>query len=454
MKLAVPIMISQVGQLLLNVVDSIMIGHVGIAPLGASAFGGAIFSFFLVFGFGVLGCVSPLMARFDGSQNVEGVREVFRHGVFLGLALGVILAGSIVILSFFLELFDQPIDVLDLAAPYLVIMAYSLVPALLFHVFRQTSEALGRPVIVVMIVMAAVALNAFLNWLWIFGNWGFSPAGLVGAGWATFTTRILMFLGLWIYVYRHPTFTGYLPLVWRKVLNVSLIREMLRIGLSSGFQTLFEVGAFVAAAVMMGWLGTQVLAAHQVALSVVSMTFMVTMGISFAVSIRVGHALGRGDIRAARRLGFGGIVLGGLWMGLFGIAIYAFKDLLPRIYVDDTGVMHLATSFLVMGAIFQIFDGIQGVAIGALRGMGDVKIPTLITFVVYWVITLPLVYLLGFKTSLEGHGVWMGLTVGLILAAIMLTSRFDASTRRFAPPDSFLSSHFGQVTGKIDHGDS
>lgn len=181
----------------------------------------------------------------------------------------------------------------------------------------------------------------------------------------------------------------------------------------------------------MGWLGTNALAAHQVALSVVSMTFMVIMGISFAVSIRVGHALGRGDLRTARRVGFGGITLGGVWMALFGLAIYFLKDFLPTLYVSDPEVLKLASSLLVIGAVFQVFDGTQGVAIGALRGMGDVKIPTLITFCSYWVIALPAVYFLGFRTNLASHGVWWGLTIGLVLAAFMLTSRFDASTRRF-----------------------
>jgi MATE family multidrug resistance protein len=422
-------MTSQLGQLLLGVVDSIMIARVGIAELGASAFVGSLFAFFLVFGFGVCACIAPLVARADGAQKSEECGEILRHGLVFTLLLGVALAVVIEVLAQYLSVFSQPPEILILSKEYFLIMGWSLIPALLFHALRQYSEALSRPMVPMLIVLASVAVNAGLNWLLIYGNAGFPQLGLNGAGWATFITRIFMFVGLVIYIFRSSHFLDYYPQRWLAAVRWGRILEMLRIGASSGFQTLFEVGAFVAGAVMMGWLGTEALAAHQVALSVVSMTFMVTLGISFAVGIRVGSAMGRGDLRAARRIGFGGISIGSFWMALCGIGIYLARHSLPFVYVQDERVARLATSFLVFGAIFQIFDGAQCVAIGALRGMTDIRIPTFITFFVYWVVSVPLVYLLAFRFNSGPEGIWLGLTIGLILASILLTSRFDVSTR-------------------------
>lgn len=430
LKLALPIMTSQLGQLLLGVVDSLMIGRVGVAPLGASAFVGSVFAFFLVFGFGVCNCVGPLVARAEGAQNKQECQELLKHSLWYSLVWGVFLAGLIHILASFLHLFNQPEEVTVLARDYLLIMGWSLVPAVLFHAFRQFAEGLSKAFVPMLIVLVAVLLNAFLNWVLIFGNLGFDAYGLNGAGWATFITRVFMLIALIGFLFSSAAFREYLPASWNFRANWKLIKSMLNIGLSSGFQTLFEVGAFVAAAVMMGWLGTNALAAHQVALNVVSMTFMVTLGVSFAVGIRVGSAMGRGDIRAARRIGFGGIGIGVFVMAVFGIMIFLARGIVPGWYIANQEVIDLASKLLLFGALFQIFDGAQGVAVGALRGLSDVRVPTLITFFVYWVITLPLVYMLGFHFKGGAEGIWFGLTLGLILAALLLTSRFDASTRQ------------------------
>jgi MATE family multidrug resistance protein len=346
------------------------------------------------------------------------------------LCSGILLALSIQMLSEHLVLFDQKPEVLEAAKPYLIVMGWSILPALLFNGLRQFSEGLSRAHFPMIVMLAAVILNAFLNWLWIYGNWGFAAQGLLGAAWATFVTRFAMLFALIIFVLRSTNFEENLPLKWLSRFRLKLILEMIKLGVPSALQTLFEVGAFAGAAVMMGWISTSALAAHQIAISVVSMTFMVTLGLSFATSIRVSNAMGRKDLVAARRVGFIGISLGGVLMAYFGILILIAHRWLPKFYIEDQDVVLLASKLLIVGALFQIFDGVQGVAVGALRGLHDVVFPTVVTCVAYWLICIPFVYVLGFQQDLGPVGIWVGLSVGLVVAALLLTFRFHALTQR------------------------
>jgi MATE family multidrug resistance protein len=428
--LALPIITSQLGQLLLGFVDTLMVGHLGVVPLAASAFSVSIFSVVLVFGFGVSSCISPLVARADGAQQKRECGEVLRHGLIFMVVFGIALALIIELISSRLNWFGQTEEVVRLSKDYLVVMGWSILPALLYAALRQFSEGLSQATFPMLVMLVGVALNSFLNWLWIFGHGGFSAYGLLGAAWATFVTRSLMCVVLFAYVLRSVKFEEYLPIRWLAALRLQLFEEMTRLGLPSALQTLFEVGAFAGSAVMMGWIGTTALAAHQIAISIASITFMVTLGLSFASSIRVSNALGRGDFVAARRVGFGGISLGAIIMAFFGIIILATAKILPRFYVNDIEVIELAAKLLVIGAFFQIFDGVQGVAIGALRGLHDVIVPTYITAIAYWVVSIPLVYLYGFSWGHGAVGMWVGLSIGLIVAATALTMRFHSITRR------------------------
>lgn len=430
--LALPIAASQVGQLLLGMIDTIMIGRLGVAPLGASAFAVSIFSVILVFGFGVSSCLSPLVARADGAQKKRECGEVLRHGIFFMLICGVLLASILQALSKFLSIFGQTQEVISLSRDYLVVMGWSIVPALLFAAVRQFSEGLSKAYFPMIVMVLAVGLNTGLNWLWIYGNWGFSAYGLSGAAWATFFTRVAMLIALVMYVIRSPKFEEYLPLKWTAKFSANWFREMFRLGVPSALQTFFEVGAFAGAAVMMGWISTTALAAHQVAISVASMTFMVTLGLSFATSIRVSNAVGRSDLEGARRVGFVGIGLGGLAMSIFSVLIFATYHWLPKIYTSDLQVIDLAAQLLIVGAFFQVFDGIQGVAIGALRGLRDVVMPTMITAVAYWIVSLPAVYFLAFVLHQGAVGIWIGLSIGLVVAATALSLRFHLTTMRSA----------------------
>ncbi len=430
--LAVPIITSQVGQLLLGVIDTLMIARLGVVELGASAFATNVFSLFLVFGFGLTSCVSPLVAKADGARRYREAGEILRHGVIQAFVFGLGLALIIQFLSLNLQWFGQPQEIVNAARPYLIVMGWSIIPALLSHAMRQFLEGLHRPMLPMIVMLVAVCLNALLNYFWIWGHGGFPALGLVGAAWSTFVVRFFMMLVLSIIILRATFCADHLPLNWFLTLSKRHLRTMFSLGFPSALQTLFEVGAFAAAAIVMGWISTEALAAHQIAINIVSITFMVILGLSFAVSIRVGHSVGREDFVAARRVGFSGITLSAAIMTIFALVILGTYDWIPGLYVDDHEVASIAGRILIVGALFQIFDGIQGVAIGALRGMHDVTVPTVIAFFAYWVISLPLLYHLAFNRGLGPVGVWAGLLVGLLITSFCLTVRFGRITQKAA----------------------
>lgn len=428
-ELAFPIVASQVGQLLLGIVDTLMIAQLGVVPLGASAFATSLFSLFLVFGFGVMSCVSPLVARADGAQKFRECGEILKHGLVFATIFGLALALVIQILAHRIEWFRQPPEIAESARSYLAIMGWSILPAVLWHTVRQFTEGLHRPGFPMFLTFGGVLLNAGLNYILIWGHFGFPAMGLDGAAWATFFVRVFMFGALAVYIFRSIHFAENLPLKWLTEFRRTRFYEMFSLGFPTALQTLFEVGAFCVAAVMMGWLGAKALAAHQIAINVVSITFMVILGLSFAVSIRTGHALGREDRAAARRLGFGAIGLSSVIMFYFAILILILNEVVPLLYVSDPDVIGLASQLLIIGGLFQVFDGVQGVAAGALRGLHDVKLPTFVGFVSYWLVSIPLFFYLGFERKMGGAGIWLGLLMGLAVASIALTWRFHRITR-------------------------
>jgi MATE family multidrug resistance protein len=272
-------------------------------------------------------------------------------------------------------------------------------------------------------------VNAFVNWVLIFGNLGFPELALNGAGWATFASRVFMAIALMGFVMSNKFFKQYDVSFHYRSINWPIIKKILSLGLPSGMQYFFEVGAFSFAVVMVGWLGTKPQAAHQIAISLASISFMAVLGISVAGSIRVGNAVGMKDIQETRRAGFTASLLGASTMLVSGIVFILFRNFLPTLYVNDQEVISYASSLLIIAALFQISDGTQAVGIGILRGLTDVKIPTVITFVAYWIVGLPVGYLLGFTFKMGVQGVWYGLLIALTTSAILLTLRFNSRSK-------------------------
>jgi MATE family multidrug resistance protein len=424
-----PIILGQVCQMLMGTVDSLMIGHVGTVPLAAAAFGGSVFGFFYLSGLGLCMPMAVFVSKSHGAGEHAECGEWLRHGLTVALLAGIVSALAMEIVGTQLHRLGQPQEVVAAAQPFFSLIALSLVPALAFQALRQFAESLGRPWLPMWVMLAGVVLNVILNWILIYGHCGFPALGLAGAGAATLVARCFDLTALAWIVGRQATFRKNWPVSWWQRLDASRVREMLRVGVPASGQLICEVGAFTAAAWMMGRIGTTALAAHQIALTCASMTFMFPLGISMASGMRVSHAMGAGEAGKVRAIGFG--AYGMVWcaMGLFAVVFLAGGTAIARQYVSDAPVVALAAKLLAVAAFFQIFDGSQVVGAGLLRGLQDMRVPTLITAVAYWAVVLPLAYFWGVENA-NPVAVWRALAAGLAGAAILLASRFVWKTSR------------------------
>jgi len=393
--------------------------------LAAAAFTHGIFGLAYIVGIGLLLPVGVFTARDHGAGDDAGCAAWLTHGRALALAAGILAFGVLAGIATQLQHFGQPAEVVAVMRPFFLLNSLSLIPVLYFQVQRQYLDALGRPWVGTSIMLADVALNALLNWIFIWGHLGAPALGLTGSGVATLIARTVAVSTIAFWLRRERGAAGGLAR--------ARFRAMLAMGVPAAGSLLFESGAFAAAMLMMGWLGATALAAHQIALSCAAFTFMFPLGLSMATSIRISKALGEGRREALRPIGFGSLGLTIVIMVTFATCFALAGRPLARAFTPDTAVVALAVQLLVVAAIFQLFDGGQVVSAGMLRGLTDVKVPTGITFIAYWVVALPAGYLLAFRTSLGPIGVWSGLALGLSCAAALLAYRFHRLTREFAP---------------------
>jgi len=428
--LAYPVIIGQLGFIMMGVVDSIMVGELGAVPLAGASLGNSMFILIFIIGLGVSMSVTPLIAILVGAKRFQECGIYFRQSLIVNIVLGLILMSVVFFTSNLFEYLNQPLAVAEQASSYTKIIALSIMPAMLFHTYKQFIEGFSimKPAMIIAIV--ANIINAFANWVFIYGNIGMPALGLNGAGWATFFSRVFMAFVIMLYVMNKEYFKQFDVNFHFKKINFPVIKKILSIGLPSGFQYFFEVGAFSFAVIMIGWLGTNQLAAHQIAINLASITFMVVLGISAAGGIRVGNKVGKKDVVEVRKAGFTAVIMGASIMFTFGVIFIVLNEFLPTLYIDNEDVIRIASSLIVIAALFQISDGIQGVGIGVLRGLTDVKIPTLITFIAYWVLALPIGYLFGFVFHFGVEGVWVGLLLGLTASAAMLTIRFNIKSKQ------------------------
>jgi MATE family multidrug resistance protein len=307
------------------------------------------------------------------------------------------------------------------------------VPVLLKLALKNHLEALHRPWMPLRWVLVGVVLNICLNWILIYGHFGAPALGLVGAGWATLISRVISLVGLAIEYRFSVALAAARPQHWLVRLQRDELRQLFALGWPPAVQLFFEAGLFNLAAVMMGWLGVVPLAAHQVALSCAATTFMFPLGIAQALSVRVGSVRGAGEPWRARAIGFGGIGAGALIMLAFACVFVAAARPIAGFFIEDPAVVELASRLLLLAALFQIFDGTQVTSMGALRGLADVRVPTAITCLGYWLLALPAARYLGFHTPLGPEGIWTGLVVGLVTCALLLLARFARMTRGTQP---------------------
>lgn len=430
LKLALPIMSGQVSQMLLGLADTMMIGRVGTTELAAAAFSNVIFNTPYVIAIGLFIAVSVNAAHAHGGSRHEDAAETLRTGLLLALLTSLVLAGSLFLVMPWLGLFQQPDAVTSLAPPYLMWLALSLIPGVPAMTIKSFCEAKNQPWTVLWIMLGGVALNVFLNYLLIFGNFGLPRLELVGAGLATFLARLATLIALWLYVTRSKRLALCIPKKWLGWLNKKEALSLCKIGSPTAGQLSLEFGAFGITALLIGQFGDIALASHQIAITCAALIFMFPLGIGMAVSIRVGHSIGGSESALCRPITWGGHLSSFVVTGLFAVVLIGFGANIARSFSPDPELVSLASSLLVIVAFFLIFDGAQVVSMSALRGMQDVVIPTVYIFISFWIIGIPAGAVLAFTRSFGARGLWIGLASGLAIASVVLTGRLIHQLRK------------------------
>ena len=436
-KLAAPVMLGMLGHTFVSFVDNIMVGQIGTAELAAVSLGNSFMFIAMSVGIGFSTAITPLIAEADSADNFKQAKSTFKHGLFLCTVLGIILFLGVFFAKPLMYLMQQPEEVVALAIPYLDLVAFSLIPLVVFQALKQFSDGMSMTRYPMYATLIANIVNIVLNYLLIFGKFGFPALGIVGAAFGTVISRFIMLAYLWWLLAKKERTKALVTNIKFFILEKLMLQKFINLGAPSAMQMLFEVAIFTAAIWLSGLLGKNAQAANQIALNLSSMTFMVAMGLSVASMIRVGNQKGLKKFKELRRIAFSIFLLGILLAIFYGSVFFLFHKSLPKIYVDFTDaanyadnleVVRIASQLLFAAAIFQISDTIQVVVLGALRGLQDVKIPTIITFISYWVIGFPISYFLGKASMYGSFGIWLGLLAGLSTAAIFLYMRFNYLT--------------------------
>lgn len=422
--LAYPVVISQLGHMFTMVADSVMVGQLGTVPLAACALGNSILGVFMVSGIGVSQGITPLVAQENGKNNYQLCGKYLEQGVILSFLTGLVLFLMVGVLAQKLSILNQPIEVEIATKDYLLIIAASIIPLMIYQSFRQFAEGLEYTKQAMYVSVFGNLVNILFNFLLIYGWFGFPAMGLIGAGIGTLISRVFMAIGMGFYVIKSKNFKPYFQQFKLAKPDWNKLSEIFKLGLPISLQYFFEVGAFSGAAIMVGWIGAQELAAHQIAINLAAFTYMGASGIGVAATIKAGNALGKKDLRDLKLSAISSYHLVILYMLITALIFLTCNRLLPWIYIKNESVILIASQLLIVAAFFQISDGIQVVGVGILRGLSDVKIPTIITLVAYWVIGLPLGYVLGFSFKLGAIGIWISLSIALTAAAILLYFRF------------------------------
>jgi MATE family multidrug resistance protein len=438
-KLATPVILGMLGHTMVSFVDNIMVGQLGTAELAAVSLGNSFMFIAMSLGIGFSTAITPLVAEADGEGNFIKGKSSFKHGLFLCTMLGIALFLAVFFAKPLMHIMKQPPEVVELAMPYLTLVAISLVPLIIFQAFKQCSEGLSITRYPMYAIVLANVVNVILNYIFIFGKFGMPALGLVGAAIGTLASRVVMLAYLWYLMSLNYKSKDYVTHIKFFQLTRNMLKKLIDLGFPSALQMFFEVVIFTAAIWLSGILGKNPQAANQIALNLSSMTFMVAMGFSVAAMIRVGNQKGMLRFRELRRIAFSIFLLTTLCSVAFALSFFFLRNELPKLYldiddpnniVDNLEVLTIAGKLMLIAAIFQISDGLQVVVLGALRGMQDVKIPTVITFVSYWLIGFPISFYLGMYTDYASSGIWMGLLAGLTASAVMLFIRFQHLSKR------------------------
>lgn len=434
LSLATPVILGMLGHTLVALVDNIMVGQLGTAELAAVSLGNSFMFIAMSLGIGFSTAITPLVAEADGKGDFTEGKSSFKHGLFLCTALGIALVLMVFVAKPLMYVMNQPPEVVELAMPYLNLVAVSLLPLIVFQGFKQFSDGLSLTRYPMYATIAANVVNVLLNYIFIFGKFGFPELGVVGAAIGTLASRLIMVAYLWYLLSKHYKARDYVTHINFFTLTKSMLKKVINLGFPSAMQMFFEVAIFTAAIWLSGILGKNPQAANQIALNLSSMTFMVAMGFSVAAMIRIGNQKGMNRFRELRRIAFSIFLLTTIMAVVFAVLFMLFNTALPKLYldyddpanfIDNFEVVSIASKLMLIAAVFQISDAVQVVALGALRGMQDVKIPTVITFIAYWLVGFPISFYLSMYSDYGSSGIWIGLLAGLTVSALLLFIRFN-----------------------------
>ncbi len=430
--LALPICMGQLGHVLTSVADYTMLGHTNPLEMAGATFATSVFFPLMIFGLGFGLGLTPLVANANGAKDFEKQKKLFVTGFKVNFLIGVLILVLLLWVGRYLNVFNQPDDVINVCTKYFVLISLSIIPIMLFSALKQYLEGLQNTWTPMIISLIGNVLNIILNYLLIFDHGSYGGLGIEGAGWATLFSRTFMFLTFIGYYLYRKKLRGVLISVFKNVMNFTYLKEIINISLPISVYMFFEVTAFSAATFMMGWVSEAHIAAHQAALSLASISFVIAMGVGNAGSIRSATYLGEGSVYKIKGVVNSVVTISLVLSALFAFVFLFFNAHLPLFFVDsaETQIITLTSVLLVYAALFQFSDGLQVVFQGLLQGIGDVKIPSIIAAAAYWLIGLPLGYILTFYTTIGYSGVWIGLSVGLTFSAILQITRYKFSFKK------------------------
>ena len=431
-------MLTQLGASLVGLFDSIMVGHYATVDLAAVSFSNALFFTVMVFAMGALMGLTPLVGIEVGKMSDETehfkiqsrITSLFQNGALFTILLSIftlfLLGGCIP----FLHCFGQDPAVVEVARPYYTLIVLSIIPFLFFTFFKQFLEGLGNTSVAMVITLAMNALNIFLNWLFIYGNWGCPELGATGAGIGSLVARIGMPICFFAAMYFRREWKGYIRSIRTRAFRLSTIKELSKIGFPIGIQTLMETIAFTAAFVFIGWISKEALAAHQIANQICDMTFMVILGIGSATTIRVSHQLGANNLHGVRMASHASIHLVLVINAIGAALMIGLRHQIPLLFTEDQEVITIASKLVVLAGMLQLADGLQVVAASMLRGITDVKVPMIIAVISYTIICISVGLTLAFPMGMGAEGIWIGFVIGLSTAAVCLHLRFHKQFKK------------------------
>ena len=429
--LTIPVVLSQAGQIAVQLIDNAMVGRLGAVPLAAVSFGNAIFSIFMMWGIGLSMGLTPLVGEAYAQREHRNASAFFQNSILLYSGAGIALFLVLYTLGAFMGNMGQPDEVVEQAKPYFHFLAWSIVPFMVFTAFKQFLEGIGNTKTAMIVVLTANAVNVIFNYIFIYGNWGAPAMGAAGAGLATFISRMLMPVLIIIYFIYNNSARRYFKFFSMSRQAWQWTKQLLKVGLPISVQVLLEISTFALTLIMMGWIGTHELAAHQIVVSCSNFTFTVFVGVSSATTIMVSHQFGIKNFRELRKAAIASYHIGITLVLLFMTCFILLRNQISGIFTNDPTVLHWAAQLFIIAGLYQLADGMQVISLGILRGMQDVKITMKYAFISYILINLPVGYFCAFILGMGPIGLWLGFIVGLGIAAILLFRRYKKMYRIF-----------------------